>query len=386
VARSAIAPRLAWLAALSAVAFAGLASAYVTAGPAAGTAAGAKITICHATSSKTNPFGEQSPNADGVLSAHAHHPGDIIPPFELVGHGTTTIYPGKNMDTHYGSGYTGAELLANGCREPTGPASVTTIPEAIIEPPSKIIVPGKTTTEKIVETIVVPTITETAPGTTTVVTVPAGSETSVTLPERTVTLPPTTETTNGETIVLPSETVTLPEMIETVTGGASATVVTVTGPDKVVEDGTTATTRATSTVPAPREVTTEPAHTVDLHKRTPRGETVVETVPKTVTLPVTSITVRGTKTTETIIETITEPAARETPPGTATVVTVEGGASVKKRGVVTVTTPRRVVHEPVRVVHAEEKKVIVVVVHKRGCPPGTAFYNGACHHIALGKG
>src|SRR5262245_13002667 len=113
--RSAIVRRLAWLVALAVVAFAGLASAYVTAGPAAGTAPQIKITICHATSSHTSPFVEQSPNTDGVLSAHAHHPGDIIPPFEVVERGTTTIYRGKNMDSHFG-GFTGVVLLANGCR------------------------------------------------------------------------------------------------------------------------------------------------------------------------------------------------------------------------------------------------------------------------------
>jgi hypothetical protein len=345
--------RLARLVALTGTAFAGLAFAYVTAGPAADTVAQIKITICHATSSSTNPFVEQSPNADGVLSGHAHHPGDIIPPFEVVERGTRTIYPGKNMDTRYGSGFTGAELLANGCRPPTGPVAVTTVPEAIIEPARTITVPAETKNETIGVKVVIPATTETAPEKTTVVTVPVESATTVTLPERVVTLPSATETVRKETVVHPLETVTLPGTVETVTAGAAATVVTVTGPDEVVEEGTTESKRAAVTVPAPAEVTTEGAHTIELVNHLPKGETVVETVPKTVTLHAQTDHVPGAMTTETVVEKLTEPAPTEVPPGTSTVVTVEGGASIARRAVVTVTTPNRVVHALSRVVEGE---------------------------------
>jgi hypothetical protein len=379
-------PRLVRLVALACVAFAGLAFAYVTAGPAASTVAQVKITICHATASHTNPFVPLSPNADGVLSAHAHHPGDIIPPFEVVEHGTTIVYPGKNMDAHYGSGFTGAELLANGCRLPAGPVSVITVPEAIIEPARAIIVPATATHETIVERFVISAMTETAPEMTTVVTVPAGSATTVTLPERVVTLPSTTETIEVETVVHPSETVTLPGTVETVTAGATATVATVTGPNKVRRRGTTATRRAAIIVPAPRELTTEGAYATDLLTHPVKGKTVVETVPRKVTLHAQTVHVRGTRTTETVVERLTEAAPIELPPGASPIVTVEGGASVAKRAVVTVTTPSRVVHEPQRVVQAEEKNVIVVVIHAAGCPPGTALFDGSCHHIAAGEG
>jgi len=199
-------------------------------------------------------------------------------------------------------------------------------------------------------------------------------------------LPSTTETIDGETIVHPSETVTLPGTTEALTAGAAATVVTVTGPDEVVEEGTTATKRAVITVPVPREVTTESAHTVELAKHKPKGETVVETVPRTVTMHADTVHVPGTSATETIVERLDEPAPTEMPPGTSTIVTVEGGASVTKRAVVTVTTPGQVVHEPPRVVKGEETKVIVVVIQTTGCPPGTALFDGSCHHIAAGKG
>jgi hypothetical protein len=374
------------LAVLSVTAFAGLAFAYVSVGPAVVAAPQVKITICHATSSKTNPFVYESPSADGVLSAHAHHPDDIIPPFEVVEPGKTTIYPGKNMGTVYGGGFTGAELLANGCRPPTGAVSVTTVPEAIVEPARTITVPGRTTAETIVETFVIPPTTEMAAETTTVVTVPAQSQATVTLPERTVTLPATTEAVGEESVVRASETVTLPETVETVTAAGASTVVTVTGPDKVVEEGSTTTKRAAVPDSAPPEVTTERAQTVDILEHKPKGETVVEVVPRTLTLPAKRIIVPGTRTTETIIERLTEPAPTEIATETSTVVTVEGAASASKQAVVTVTTPNRLIHEHARLAQVEETEVIVVVIHLTHCPPGTALFDGACHHIAAGKG
>jgi hypothetical protein len=111
---------------------------------------------------------------------------------------------------------------------------------------------------------------------------------------------------------------------------------------------------------------------------------VTETVPRSLTVPADKITVPGTTTTETIIETIAVPATTATAPQTTTIVTVEGGASVTKKATAVVITPSRVVHKQARVIHVEEKKLIVLVVHS--CPPGTALYNGACHHIAHGKG
>jgi hypothetical protein len=111
---------------------------------------------------------------------------------------------------------------------------------------------------------------------------------------------------------------------------------------------------------------------------------VAETVEKKLAVPAKNVTLPGTRTSETIGVTFTEPAPIEMPPGTSTVVTVEGGGSVSKRTVVTVTTPSRVVHEATRVLQVEEEVVIMVVVHH--CPAGTAFYNGICAHIARGKG
>jgi hypothetical protein len=51
---------------------------------------------------------------------------------------------------------------------------------------------------------------------------------------------------------------------------------------------------------------------------------------------------------------------------------------------VTVTTPSRIVHEPAHVVHGDGKRFIVVV-HPKGCPPGTALFHGVCSRMGLGK-
>jgi hypothetical protein len=421
----------------------------VFAGSWAGTPHTGKIAICHATSSETNPFVAQSPDASGVLDGHAHHPGDIIPPFEYVVNGLTMFYPGKNMDVLYPGGYTGAEFLANGCRKPTGRLSEITVPAAIIEPGPTITMPAGTEIKPLTEKVVEPERTMTGPATSTVVTVPVGETTTVTLPERTVTVPASTVTIDGERILHPSETVTVPGTTKTETAGATSTVVTVTEPDKVVEDGLHASKEEVVTVTVPSRTVPEPAHTVPLHEQgIRRGETVTEIVPTTTTEPAMTITVPGTTTTEVKIEqvvvpaktltvseettvvtvpaaatttvtlperTVTVPRSRETTKGdlvvrstevvtlAGTTQTVTGAAAVRvvtvtgpnkvvepssvvtKRALVTVTAPSRVVQVPAHVVRVEEKR-LVIVVSEKGCPPGTALYQGVCSAIVRGEG
>jgi hypothetical protein len=85
------------------------------------------IPICHSGNGKN--FTVESPDASGVLNGHDKDDADIIPPFSAVDQaGVTTDYPGKNMDAIYGSGATGAEVLANGCEVPTGTPTETTAP------------------------------------------------------------------------------------------------------------------------------------------------------------------------------------------------------------------------------------------------------------------
>jgi hypothetical protein len=85
--------------------------------------AGNKVTICHATGSKTNPYVRISPNANGVVAGHAAHQDerDIIPTFLYNDHGTNKTFPGQNWDN------SGQATYNNGCK-PCKPASHTPAP------------------------------------------------------------------------------------------------------------------------------------------------------------------------------------------------------------------------------------------------------------------
>jgi hypothetical protein len=439
--------------ALAAVAVLGFGGAYVLAGPDAGTPGVGAVGICHSGNGKK--FELIAPDASGVLSGHAGHEYDIIPPFvAVVTEKKTTIttsYPGKNLDTLFGEPphrFTGADLLANGCQFPSGAVTVTTVPTAVDEPGPKITSPATTTVETLTEKVVVPVTTALAPSTSTVVTVPPGETTTIVLPERTVTLPASTETTGGEHVVRPSETVTLPGTTTTETGGAKATVVTVTGPDKVVEDGERVTKDVVVTVTTPGRTMSEPVKTVPVHHEPFTGATATETVLVTRTEAATSVTLPRTTTTEARPETVSVPAKTASVPLATTVVTVpagvtttvtlpprtvtvgastkmvdgeqvfrppvvttlpgvtrtvtggtaptvatvtspskvvEGGDVVTERALVTVTMPGRVVRVPARVVRAEETELIVLV-RAMGCPLGMAVYHGTCSHIVRGEG
>ena len=81
-----------------------------------------KVTICHATSSHSNPYNEEEPNKSADVSGHDDHDGeiwypgiekewgDIIPPFAYIG-GT---YPGQNWTTD------GQSIWNNDCNLPKG--------------------------------------------------------------------------------------------------------------------------------------------------------------------------------------------------------------------------------------------------------------------------
>src|SRR4051794_9127235 len=333
------------VAALAGVAVLGLGSAFVLAGPRAGTPGSGEIAICHATSAEKNPFVENTPDASGILDGHAKHAGDIIPPFVVVEvGGATTRYPGQNMSTIYGAGYTGAEELINHCEIPTA-GGVTgstqtitttlthTLPVTVTTPGTTITVPGGTTTREITVTVTIPGQTQTAPGTTTVVTVPTTQTITVTLPERIVTLP-------ERTVTLPERTVTAPA----------------------------------ATVTSAADTVTTPARTVTVGGETLSREAV------TVTLPAVTATVVGGTTTSVV--TVTQPS-RLLP---------EGAVAAAKAVKVTVTTPRRVVRLRAKVIRTigktkgGAKKVVVVVIRSNGCPPGTALFNGHCAPIVRGQG
>ncbi|MFL5967182.1 MAG: hypothetical protein ACJ747_11575, partial [Gaiellaceae bacterium] len=73
-----------------------------------------KVTLCHATSSETNPYVQESVDDDSIVKENGHgsHPGDIIPPFFYVDGGETNHYPGMNWDAQ------GQAIWTNGCDVP----------------------------------------------------------------------------------------------------------------------------------------------------------------------------------------------------------------------------------------------------------------------------
>lgn len=96
------------------------------------------ITICHATSSDTNPYVIETPDADSMFreNGHTSHSkldgtrSDVIPAFWYVKNGnkheyslpgTGEYYPGKNLDE------TGIYMLSHGCNMPPEPEQPTII-------------------------------------------------------------------------------------------------------------------------------------------------------------------------------------------------------------------------------------------------------------------
>jgi len=78
--------------------------------------AGENVTICHATSSQTNPYVQNSPNKNGIVNGHGKNldDNDIIPSFTYNDHGTTKTFPGQNWDDQ------GQAIYNNGCVVPAG--------------------------------------------------------------------------------------------------------------------------------------------------------------------------------------------------------------------------------------------------------------------------
>jgi hypothetical protein len=196
----------------------GLGAAFVLA---AFTSATGSIKICHQPPGQSTVWRLQEPDAASIYKGTAHgaenHPGDIIPPFVVIEPTTTLQYPGRNLNTIFAGGFTGAQIYANGCvlppeTNPTMTQTVTTIvtetqPVTVTAPGTTETLAGHTTTHEVTitvttpsHTVTVPAETTTAPGQTvtvpgqsTVVTVPAYTTTTVTVvrstdPVRTVTV------------------------------------------------------------------------------------------------------------------------------------------------------------------------------------------------------
>src|SRR4029079_7279214 len=90
-----------------------------------------QVGICHHTGkSRAHEVIYITPDASGVFSGHGRlshqHGDDIIPAFSFVNSkGQTVSFAGQNLTTVYG-GFTGAQLLANGCKPGTTTTTHTT--------------------------------------------------------------------------------------------------------------------------------------------------------------------------------------------------------------------------------------------------------------------
>jgi hypothetical protein len=80
--------------------------------------ADARVTICHATGSRSHPYVRISPSVAGVVNGHLKHQDhrDIVPPFTFRGHS-------------YAQNWTPAtaQFLAAGCTVATGPTGPGTL-------------------------------------------------------------------------------------------------------------------------------------------------------------------------------------------------------------------------------------------------------------------
>jgi uncharacterized repeat protein (TIGR01451 family) len=84
-----------------------------------------KVTICHATSSEHNPYVQEQVDHEAVVKpeGHAHHPEDIIPPFDYDDHGETKHFGGLNWDA------AGIAIWAKGCEvQPPAPTPLPVQP------------------------------------------------------------------------------------------------------------------------------------------------------------------------------------------------------------------------------------------------------------------
>ncbi len=161
-----------------------------------------KVTLCHATSSRTNPYVTITVDANSVLRrGHGDHTGpifpadgwgDIIPPF-----GT---YPGLNWPA-------GQTLLASGCD--TGALGLTSTPTTTGAQP------GSTVAGNVATTTPRATTTTVARGRTTTTTSPQGSVTTVRGNQATTTAPRATTTAPRVTTTAPRATTTTPRVTTT---------------------------------------------------------------------------------------------------------------------------------------------------------------------------
>jgi len=93
-----------------------------------------KVTLCHARppASAKNGWVQITVSTNAVThEGHGKHADDIIPSFTYYVKSAQHTYPGKNLSTMFG-GFTGAQILANGCALPAASTPAMTTPAAVV--------------------------------------------------------------------------------------------------------------------------------------------------------------------------------------------------------------------------------------------------------------
>jgi hypothetical protein len=160
-----------------------------------------RIGICHHTgNSRAHEFIYITPDVSGVFSGHGrlkHQFGDdIISAFSFVNSkGQTVSFAGQNLSTAY-DGFTGAQLLANGCRP--GQTTTTTGHTTTTTTTGHTTTTTPTTTTDH-HTTTLTTTTTTTTGHTTTTTPTTTTDHHMTMPTTTATTATTTTTTDHHT-------------------------------------------------------------------------------------------------------------------------------------------------------------------------------------------
>ncbi len=170
--------------------------------------AAGSVTICHATPADTaaNGWISLSLSANGAVLTSQHntqHDADIIPAFQWTDNNGTQTYPGKNLTTIWG-GYTGEEILNNGCTIPTPPTNTPTSTPTSTPTNTGTDNPTDTPTSTPTET---PTSTQTETSTSTQTETPTATQT----PDPSVTATETNTPTNTATSTATSTPTNTPE-------------------------------------------------------------------------------------------------------------------------------------------------------------------------------
>jgi LPXTG-motif cell wall-anchored protein len=80
-----------------------------------------KVTFCHVPPGNPANGHLITTSVNAITPGHVNHPGDIIPPFSFVKHGSTVTFAGQNWDA------AGQASLANGCK-PVGSSRAISAP------------------------------------------------------------------------------------------------------------------------------------------------------------------------------------------------------------------------------------------------------------------